>query len=398
MKKSNAITHLFLDIGGVLLTNGWDHQARKRAATNFQLNWTEMEARHHLIFETYEEGKFTLEDYLSLVIFYKKQPFTRAQFRSFMFAQSKPYPNMIELMRRLKTQFGLKIVAVSNEARELNAHRIRKFKLGGFIDSFISSCFVQIRKPDAEMFRLALDIGQAKAEQVVYIDNTAMFVEIAEGLGIRSILHTDYMSTCAQLASFGLDTEKEPPMKPANLRILTMNGGSSSIKFAVFELADSLNRILGGSIDQIGLPNTTLRVKGVSQADNFSRPVEAHNHTEAVGILMDWIEERCGKDGLTAVGHRVVHGGPKYNKPQRITEEMVHELRQLSPFDPEHLPEEILLTEAFHRRFPDLPQVACFDTAFHHDLPSWPNYFRFRVATKPWECVGMGFTVCPMSF
>ena len=84
---------------------------------------------------------------------------------------------------------------------------------------------------------------------------------------------------------------------------------------------------------------------------------------------MDWIEERSGRDALTAVGHRVVHGGPKYSKPQRITAEMVEELHQLSPFDPEHLPEEILLTEAFHRRFPDLPQVACFDTAFHHDLP-----------------------------
>ena len=158
-------------------------------------------------------------------------------------------------------------------------------------------------------------------------------------------------------------------MKPANPPILTINGGSSSIKFAVFEAAGSLNRILGGSIDQIGLPNTTLRVKGLSKADNFSRPVEAQNHTVAVAALMDWIEERCGKDGLSAVGHRVVHGGPKYSKPQRITEEMVEELRQLSPFDPEHLPEEILLTEALHRRFPDLPQVACFDTAFHHDLP-----------------------------
>jgi acetate kinase len=158
-------------------------------------------------------------------------------------------------------------------------------------------------------------------------------------------------------------------MKPVNPHMLTINGGSSSIKFAVFEATGSLNRILGGSIDQIGLPNTTLRVKGMSQADNFSRPVEAQNHTAAVGILMDWIEERCGKERLTAVGHRVVHGGPKYNKPQRITGEMVEELRQLEPFDPEHMPEEILLIEAFHRRFPDLPQVACFDTAFHHDLP-----------------------------
>ena len=93
------------------------------------------------------------------------------------------------------------------------------------------------------------------------------------------------------------------------------------------------------------------------------------NHTAAVNVLMDWLEKRSGPDALTAVGHRVVHGGPKYSEPQRITAEMVEELHRLSAFDPEHLPEEILLTEAFHRRFPDLPQVACFDTAFHHDLP-----------------------------
>jgi acetate kinase len=158
-------------------------------------------------------------------------------------------------------------------------------------------------------------------------------------------------------------------MKPGNLRILTINGGSSSIKFAVFEAGDSLRRILEGGIERIGLPEATLRVKGLEQADNFSRSVTATDHTVAAGALMDWIEERSRRDPLTAVGHRVVHGGPKYSQPQRITAEMVEELRRLSPFDPEHLPEEILLTEAFHRRFPDLPQVACFDTEFHHDLP-----------------------------
>jgi acetate kinase len=158
-------------------------------------------------------------------------------------------------------------------------------------------------------------------------------------------------------------------MTPANPRILTINGGSSSIKFALFETGDSLRRILGGGIERIGLPEATLRVKGANPADNFSRIVKAPDYTAAVGALMDWIEERSGRDALTAVGHRVVNGGPKYYKPQRITAEMIEELRRLSPFDPDHLPEEILLTEAFHRRFPDLPQVACFDTAFHHDLP-----------------------------
>jgi acetate kinase len=151
--------------------------------------------------------------------------------------------------------------------------------------------------------------------------------------------------------------------------ILTINGGSSSIKFALFDAADSLRRILEGGIERIGLPHATFQIKGPDQADNLSRPVSASNHTEAVGALMDWIEQRSGRDPLTAVGHRVLQGGPKYYKPQRITPEMVTELKRLSPFDPDHLPEEILLTEAFHRRFSEVPQVACFDTTFHHDLP-----------------------------
>ncbi len=154
-----------------------------------------------------------------------------------------------------------------------------------------------------------------------------------------------------------------------DLRLLTINGGSSSIKFALFEAGDSLMRILEGALERIGLPEATLRVKGVDLADTFSRSVTAPDHSVAVGLLMDWIEKRIGQNALAAVGHRVVHGGPKYSEPQVITAEMVEELRRLSPFDPEHLPEEILLAEAFHRRFPDLPQVACFDTAFHHDLP-----------------------------
>jgi putative hydrolase of the HAD superfamily len=208
MKRSAPITALFLDIGGVLLTDGWDHHARKRAAANFKLELTEMEDRHHLTFDTYVEGKLTLDEYLSRVVFHQKRPFTRAQFRRFMFAQSKPYPRMIELVRKLKAKFGLKIAVVSNEGRELNAYRIQKFKLDGFVDAFISSCFVHVRKPDADIFRLALDIAQAPIRQVVYIENTPMFVQIAEGLGIRSILHTDYRSTCAKLAALGLPNDE----------------------------------------------------------------------------------------------------------------------------------------------------------------------------------------------
>jgi acetate kinase len=158
-------------------------------------------------------------------------------------------------------------------------------------------------------------------------------------------------------------------MKLANPRILTINGGSSSIKFAVFEVGEPLRRILEGGIERIGRPDATLRVKGVGQEDDVVRSVTVGDHTAGAHTLMDWIEESHGLEALSAVGHRVVHGGPKYAEPQRITAEMVEELQRLSAFDPEHLPEEIQLTREFHRRLPGLPQVACFDTAFHHNLP-----------------------------
>lgn len=206
MKKLIRFTHLFLDIGGVLLTNGWDHHARKRAATKFKINFADMENRHRIIFEIYEKGKLTLNDYLSLVVFEQKRPFTKTQFRRYMFQQSKPHYEMIELITTLKLQYKLKIAVVSNEARELNEYRIRTFKLERFVDSFISSCFVDLRKPDVEMFQLALDITQANPSEVMYIEDTPMFVQIAESLGIHSILHTDFKSTCAKLAALGLQS------------------------------------------------------------------------------------------------------------------------------------------------------------------------------------------------
>ena len=207
MRKTSAITCVFVDVGGVLLTNGWDHHARRRAVAKFKLNWAEMEERHRLVFEIHEEGKLTFDEYLSLVVFYEKRPFTRAQFRRFMCEQSKPYLDMIALLVQVRAQ-GLKIVVVSNESRELNAFRIRTFGLAKFVDSFISSCFVGLRKPDANIFQLALDIAQTPAHQVLYIENTPMFVQIAESIGIKSILHTDYESTRAQLASLGV-TERD---------------------------------------------------------------------------------------------------------------------------------------------------------------------------------------------
>jgi putative hydrolase of the HAD superfamily len=204
MKRAAPVTTLFLDVGEVLLTNGWDHLARRRAARHFELKWAEMEERHGLVFETHGEGRMTFQEYLGWVVFYQKRPLTRSQFRDFIFAQSKPYPGMIELIARLKARYGLKIVAVSNESREVNGYRIRKFKLDRLVDTSISSCFVHMRKPDVEIFRLVLDIAQTRPAQIAFIDNTPMFVQIAEGLGIRSILHVDLKSTCEKLTSFGL--------------------------------------------------------------------------------------------------------------------------------------------------------------------------------------------------
>lgn len=204
MGKQRPTTCLFLDIGGVLLTDGWDRHARKRAATLFKLDRAEMEDRHQLTWNTYQLGKFTLKEYLDRTVFYKARQFTGAQFRRFMFAQSKPYPAMIQLVSELKAKHGLKIVVLSNEGRELNAYRIREFKLDGFVDFFISSCFVQLMKPDRDIFRLALEISQVPAQEAIYLENTPMFTQVAEDFGIRSILHTDYESTRAKFAALGL--------------------------------------------------------------------------------------------------------------------------------------------------------------------------------------------------
>jgi acetate kinase len=151
--------------------------------------------------------------------------------------------------------------------------------------------------------------------------------------------------------------------------ILTINGGSSSIKFALFETTRSLQRVLAGKMERIGLSRPVFSSKGSQPQDNFCREIVAPNHPRAVNLLMDWLEERFKGADLAGVGHRVVHGGPHYTDPQRITPDLVKALHELEPFDPEHLPEEILLTEAFHERFPGLPQVACFDTTFHCRMP-----------------------------
>jgi len=198
------ITTLFLDIGGVLLSNGWGHDFRQKAVNKFHLDKEEVEERHSIMFVTNEEGRITLNEYLDRVVFYKKRDFTFNQFRDFIFSLTTPHEDMIAFIKKIKQQYNLKIVAVSNEARELNAYRIHTFKLNSFIDFFVSSCYVHIRKPDYRIFKLALDLADVSADEVIYIDDVQMFVDIAEDVGIKSICHKDYLSTAKALAQLGV--------------------------------------------------------------------------------------------------------------------------------------------------------------------------------------------------
>lgn len=207
MQNKSNITTLFLDIGGVLLSDGWGHDFRVLAAEKFHLDLKEMEGRQSIMFATFEEGKITLREYLQRVVFYEKRDFTFDQFQDFMFSLTTPYPDMIAFIKKLKVKYGLKIVAVSNEARELNAYRINAFMLNEFIDFFVSSCYVHVRKPDAAIFKMALDTAQVAANEVVYIDDVQLFTDIAADIGIKSIHHTDWQSTSKALADIGLVVE-----------------------------------------------------------------------------------------------------------------------------------------------------------------------------------------------
>ena len=168
----STISCLLLDIGGVLLSNGWDHKFRQKAAEHFHLDVYEMAKRHKLVFEMFEEGRVSLDDYLDNVVFYTKRDFSRSEFKNFMYSLSTPDWEMIDFIKKLKLQYGLKIIAVSNESREINEHRIKTFKLGEIFDFFVSSCFVHLRKPDIEIFQLAIDGSQVPLNKIVFIDNT----------------------------------------------------------------------------------------------------------------------------------------------------------------------------------------------------------------------------------
>jgi len=199
---NSVYSTLFLDVGGVLLTNGWDQHMREKAAKKFNLDLVEMNKLHALTFDTYEIGKITLDVYLDRVVFYEPRKFSREEFIEFMYSQSQPFPEMLQLIREVKERFGLRTVAVSNEGRELMLHRIRYFHLKKVIDFFVCSGFVGYRKPDESIYRLALDLAQVVPQEVIYIDDRAMFVEIGSQMGMQAIHHQSFQQTRNLLIDF----------------------------------------------------------------------------------------------------------------------------------------------------------------------------------------------------
>ena len=204
--ESTDLKILFFDIGGVLLSNGWGHESRQVAAEKFGLDYAEVNALHNFIFNVYEIGSVTLDEYLDTVIFNQPRDFTREDFKAFIYSQSVELPDMLKWLKAWKKDCGFRVISINNEGKELNDYRVQKFKLHECFDAFISSCEVKMRKPDPGIFNLAMGIAQASPSQCVYFDDRIMFTATAHKLGIRAFHHTDFESTKKILE--GLKKEK----------------------------------------------------------------------------------------------------------------------------------------------------------------------------------------------
>ena len=194
--ETTHVKVLFLDIGGVLLSNGWGHESREKAANNFKIDYVEMNRLHEFIFNVYEIGSINLEEYLNTVVFNQPREFTKEDFKSYMYAESTELPDMLQWLIKWKnTGCGVRIISINNEGKELNDYRIKKFKLHQCFDAFISSCEVGMRKPDPGIFKLAMGVAQAKPEQCYYFDDRPMLVEAAGRLGIHAFQHEGFESS-----------------------------------------------------------------------------------------------------------------------------------------------------------------------------------------------------------
>ena len=189
------IKTLFLDIGGVILTNGWDRHMRERAAHKFGLDRQAFEQAHRQWYDLYEKDQISVTDYLDKVIFYESRNFTSQEFLDFMLTCSQPIPGMIDLIIEVKKQYGLRVAAVSNEGRFAAEYRIKQFGLASFIDDFFMSCFVHLQKPDPKIYIMALEVTQTHIENAIYLDDRAHLVEAAAKLGIKGIVSTSEKET-----------------------------------------------------------------------------------------------------------------------------------------------------------------------------------------------------------
>jgi len=193
--ESAELKILFFDIGGILLSNGWGHESRQKGAEKFGLDIEEVTALHNFIFNVYEIGSISLNDYLDTVIFNHPRNFLREDFKEFMYAQSVELPDMLQWLKVWKKDCGFRIISINNEGKELNDYRVNKFKLHECFDAFVSSCEVKMRKPDPGIFELAMGIAQVKPQECIYFDDRIMFANMAQTLGIRSYHHKGFEST-----------------------------------------------------------------------------------------------------------------------------------------------------------------------------------------------------------
>lgn len=201
----SAIRAIFWDVGGVLLTNAWDRTQRTAALEHFRLDEEEFHDRHEMVVSSFERGKITLDEYLDRTIFYRNRPFSRDTFRDFMFSLSQPFPEVIEFAQRLSVTGKYLMGTINNESRELNYYRIEKYGLGRIFRVFFSSCFVGLRKPEGDIYRLALETTQIPAEACCFIDDRALNLEIAARLGMQTIEMQEVQQLQADLAKKGVN-------------------------------------------------------------------------------------------------------------------------------------------------------------------------------------------------
>ena len=199
------ISAIFWDVGGVLLTNAWDREQRQRALEHFKLDEAEFDDRHEMVVSSFERGKITLDEYLQRTIFYRKRPFTPADFREYMFSLSQPFPDVLELARGLAKSAKYLMGTINNESKELNEYRIRQFGLREIFTLFLSSCYVGLRKPEEAIYRLALEVTQKTSEECCFVDDRALNLEVAQRLGMHTIRMDSVEQLRGELHNLGIE-------------------------------------------------------------------------------------------------------------------------------------------------------------------------------------------------